>query len=372
MKTLLKILLPLVLVAALAYFGMDKMRAQVPVARARTGTAVNAVTGTVKVFANIDLKVKTEVEGRIAEVPAELNAKVKKGDVLMVLDSDELSHQIREKVIQLKAAQRRLQLPLNQVREIQNIEDDIARIKQQIEYGGASKADLERRQRDLQKQQTEFGHQQIGREEQAALFEATVDHLQAQLERMTIRAPMDGTVTEHLKFAGDFIWRGNEICRLVSTGRWLELTLAEEDSAYVTNGQKARVRLASYPDRTFEATVTGLSTTADSDSKTRKIFLSVDASDDVLVPGLTGEAVLIKAERANTVLIPRRALIGNRVYVVKDGLVEIRRVQPGFTGLDRAEIREGLAAGEMVVTEGQSMLRNGERVDSLAEEVFKP
>jgi len=320
------------------------------------------------VFANVDIKVKTEVQGRVLEVPVALGQKVKKGDPILIMDSEDIKQQIREKVIQLKAAQKRLQLPLNQVRDIQTIEDDIARIKQQIEFGGASNADLERRERDLQKVRTDFDYQQIGREEQASLFEATVDHLQYQLERMTIYAPMDGTVVEQMAFPGDFLWTGNAIFRLVSPGRWAELTLAEEDSAYVQKGQRARVRLASYPDSPFEATVSSLNTTANAEDKTRAVFLNIDATDEVLVPGLTGEAVLVKDERKNSVLVPRRALIGNRVYVVKDGVVEVRKVSPGFLGLERAEIASGLSEGEQVILEGQSALRNGDRVETYQEQ----
>ncbi|MFA5256760.1 MAG: efflux RND transporter periplasmic adaptor subunit [Opitutales bacterium] len=367
MRLLLKIAVPLLLIAAIIWMAYSRTRSAVPVATAITGTAVNAVTGTVKVFANVDIKVKTEVQGRVTDIPVAVGTKVKKGDTLLIMDSEDLKQQIREKVIQLKAAQQRLQLPLNQVRDIQNIEGDIARIKQQIEFGGASNDDLERRQRELQKVQTDFNYQQIGREEQASLFEATVDHLQYQLERMTIAAPMDGTVVEQLAFPGDFLWTGNEILRLVSPGRWIELTLAEEDSAYVQKGQRVRVRLASYPGSPFEAVVSSLNTTANAENKTRAVFLTIDAPDEILVPGLTGEAVLVKEERKDAVLVPRRALIGNRVYVVKNGVVEIRKITPGFLGLERAEIASGLSAGEQVVLEGQSALRNGDRVETYQE-----
>lgn len=366
MKTLLKIFLPLLLIAAFVMLALTRARPVVPVEKAVSGTAVDAVTGTVKVFANLDLKVKTVVQGLVESTPIEQNQRVKKGDTLMVLDSQDIRNQIREKVIQLKAAQKRLQLPLNQVRDIETIEADIERLTQAVEYGGASRAELERRERDLQKLKNDFNNQQIGREEQAALFEATVDRLQYELSRMTLTAPMDGVVTEQYKWPGDYVWNGNEVVRLISDGRWVELKLAEEDSAYVEKGQRAKVRLASYPDRAFDATVTGLNSTADADTKTRDVFLSVNASDDVLIPGLTGEGVLIKAERKDAVLIPRRALIGNRVYVVKNGRVEMRHVTPGYLGLEQAEIVSGVVAGEQVVTDGQSSLRDGDYVEILS------
>jgi RND family efflux transporter MFP subunit len=179
---------------------------------------------------------------------------------------------------------------------------------------------------------------------------------------MTLTAPMDGKVIEQYVFPGDYVWGGNQIARIVSTGRWIELTLAEEDCAYVKNGQRTEIHLASYPDRTFQGTVTGTSLFADADKKTRTVFISVNEPDDLLVPGLSGEGVLIKDERKDAILIPRRALIGDRVLVVDGGRVAVRKVRTGFVGLDKAEIVSGVAEGELVILEGQNALRDGERV----------
>ena len=368
MKTYVRFLLLFLAVALLAWFLLSLTRTDVIAGKAVKGTADDAVTGTVKVFANLDIHVKTEVEGRIAETPLAAGAAVKKGDPIMTLDSQELSGEIRSNVVQLKAARDRLRLPLPQEQDRESLEAEIERLKRQVEFGGASQADLERRQRDLSKIQTDIAYQKINREEQAGLFEATVARLQARLARMTVASPVDGVVIEQYKWVGDYVWGGNEIFRVVSNGRWLELTLAEEDCAGVVSGQKASVRLASYPDKTFTGTVTGLSAFSNADTKTRTVFLSVEAPDEVLVPGLTGEAVLVRAEHKDAVLVPRRALVGGRVYVVKDGRVDIRRVQAGFTGLDRAEILSGVAAGETVILEGQSGLRQGDRVNAVSED----
>jgi len=95
--------------------------------------------------------------------------------------------------------------------------------------------------------------------------------------------------------------------------------------------------------------------------------VSVEADPATLVPGLTGEGYLIKAQREDVVLIPRRALIGHRVYVVNDGVVEMRDVRPGFLSLNRAEIVEGIEPGDLVVLEGQDRLRPGQSVKVLAQ-----
>ena len=361
-KTLVKVAIAIIVAVAIIACTASQMEKRVIVAKAVSGTAADAVTGTVKVFAMIDMKIKIDVQGTVAKVPHECGELVKKGDALMVLDSQELDNQIREKVIQLKSARAKLKLSFTQEQDILNLQDEIERIKKQVEFGVASQSDLEHKTRDLEKLKTELALRKIEREEQANLFESAVTNLQFKLQCMTITAPMDGKLLEQYAWPGDFLWTGNEVFRLVSNGRWLELTLSEEDCAGVKNGQKVNVHLASYPDETFVGTVTDLNYFANADDKTRTVALNVDASDDVLVPGLTGEAVLVKAEHKDAVLIPRRALLGDRVYVVKDGKVEIRKVQYGFTGLDMAEIVSGVAVGETVILEGQSGLENGDHV----------
>ncbi len=362
MRLFLKILLPVAVLLLIAWAAMARFRTEVPVAQAAVGPAIDAVTGTVKVFADLDVRIKAEGNGRLVEMAVEIGDIVKKGDLLCRLDSEELEMQLKQRRIQLKGAQERLQLPYRESLDIINIKEDIQRLKQQVEYGGASLAELERRSRDLERAEAALRYEEIQREESVNLLAAQVEALEAGIERMIIKAPFDGEVVEILKFPGDYIWAGNEVLRLVSEGRWIELMLAEEAFYGVTVGQKARMSLAGLPGQTIPARVTGMSSVADADRKTRAVFLDAEVSDEQLAPGFTGEALLVKAERSEATIVPRRALIGNRVYVVEDGRVDIREVKAGFLSLNKAEILEGVAPGELVILEGQSLLRKGDRV----------
>ena len=81
-----------------------------------------------------------------------------------------------------------------------------------------------------------------------------------------------------------------------------------------------------------------------------------------LKPGLTGEVSIIIAKRANAVIVPRRALVGEYLYVVEGGRLALRKVVKGYEGLNEVEILSGLQAGESVVVEQQDRYREGERV----------
>src|SRR5690606_5611826 len=108
------------------------------------------------------------------------------------------------------------------------------------------------------------------------------------------------------------------VVRVLAEGRYVEMELSEEDFGGVERGQPVTLRLASFPNREFLGKVDSLAPTADAQTKTRRLIVTVDADSDILVPGLTGEGYLIKAQRDDAVRVPRRALVGNRVYVVKD------------------------------------------------------
>ena len=143
------------------------------------------------------------------------------------------------------------------------------------------------------------------------------------------------------------------------------MELTEEDYFGVRDDMPVTLRLASYPARTFEGKVKRLEDVANAKNKTRNVVVYVDAPDSLMVPGLTGEGYLVKSERSDAVLIPRRARIGNLVYVIAGGKVEVRRVQPGFLGLKKAEIIEGIEPGDLVVLEDQNLLKPGERVKAV-------
>ena len=92
------------------------------------------------------------------------------------------------------------------------------------------------------------------------------------------------------------------------------------------------------------------------------VRLDVKIAPERLVPGLSGEASVILGERADALLVPRRALLGDAVLVVKDGRVERRRVTRGFATLEEAELTAGVAAGELVITENLDAFQAGGRV----------
>jgi RND family efflux transporter MFP subunit len=351
------------LLFALIYFPASRLLRPVAlVEAAQTGTAINAVTGKVEIWANADIQVKSRQRGVISELLVDAGHAVETGQVIAILAAEDLDLRIEQARIQLEAAKARSAVaPIEDI-ELEAIEERLAGTELAISLQQAPASRLDAVKRDRRKAEVYQRLAQIQRSENLHLLENQLAQLSLQKEQMTIRAPFAGTVVALSAFTGDLVNDGSNIVRLVSHGRFALMELAEEDFFGVESGQAVTIRLAGYPDRAFAGRVSSLENVADASSKKRNLFVDVDAPDPVLVPGLTGEGYLVKDERDGAVLVARRALVGNSIHVVVDGAVEVRRVRPGYLGLNKAEILEGVQAGERVILEDQNLFKPGDRV----------
>ena len=365
MKRWWKIGLPILIVVLAIYFFSRQLTLSVLVAPATTGTAINAVTGTVEVLAGFDIRVKAQSRGKIVKGVVKAGDAVEEGHLLALQDSEELELQIEQARIRLEAAIARTGLESTHRIDLEKLDEELEGVKLSVELKQSPQSRLENLLRDRRKLDVLWKLQEIQEKESEELLKNQLDQLLLQKAFMSTKSPFAGVVAEVNAFRGDLVNAGQNLVRLVSHGRYVLMELTEEDYYGVRNDQPVTLRLASYPDRTFKGSVTRLSDVANSNNKTRNVVVNVEAPDSVLVPGLTGEGYLVKDERSDAILIPRRALIGNLVYVVAGGKVEIRRIRHGFLGLNKAEVLEGIEEGDLVVLEDQNLLKPGEKVKTV-------
>ncbi len=365
MKAALKILLPLLLLAAGIWLLSRQFTAHVLVAPASIGTAIDAVTGSVEVLATADLQVKAQQRGQIVSAVGAAGRRVEAGEVLAVQDSAELDLRIEQARIRLEAAAARYELEAANRIDLESLDAEIEGVRLAVGLQQAPASRLENLLRERRKRHVMARLEEIQRNEDRRLNENQLAQLLLLKEQMTTAAPFAGVVAEIYAFPGDWVNPGQNLVRLVAHGRFVQMELAEEDYFGVREGQTVTLRLASYPDRTFAGTVGRLVDVANPRTKTRTVIVNLAETDLVPAPGLTGEGYLVKDERPGAVLIPRRALIGDRVYVAHHGRVEVRRVRPGYLGLMQAEIIEGIREGELVILEDQNLLRAGDRVKTV-------
>ena len=191
----------------------------------------------------------------------------------------------------------------------------------------------------------------------------------------TITAPGDGMVLRRLAEPGELVAAGQPVLVVGNTsGGWIvRAHLPDRDIVRVETGDPARVRLDAFPGRTFEATITEVSSAADPLTGTYEVKLAIDPQGLRFVQGLVAKIELAGGdESAALPVVPVESLLeanGSTAVVflvAADGETEdvARRVEVrlGQWVDTRVEVVEGVSEGDRVVTEGAAYLRDGESV----------
>lgn len=115
-------------------------------------------------------------------------------------------------------------------------------------------------------------------------------------------------------------------------------------------------------------TVTYRSPTINPTLRTFEIKGPISAANDLAVPGQMADLTIVFETREG-LAVPSASILDRNgkptVFVVQDGRAVAKEVQPGLQNDGVTEVRSGLAVGEIVVTEGQTQLRDGLLVEVL-------
>ncbi len=326
------------------------------------GLAVDAVSANLKIEETYRLTIRSESSGRVISSLLKLGNKVQSGDTIIQLDTTELELKIESIQIELEAFRNRLKLGSPLKFKIEEVKDKLEDLEALDETGSASPDTLKARRRQLAELLEKMAREKIDNEANLKRLENELEQDQLTLKRMSIKSPVDGIIVAVDVFEGDLISDRTGIAEIISNERRVIAKISEEDFAKVKLGQRAVVRFLGYGDDLFNGEVIQLLPTNDPETQRFSIFLSVDISKERLTPGLTGEANIIVAERENTLIIPSRALLGDQVYAVKNGKVEIRPVLKGYQGLHNVEVLSGLEEGELVIVEDLDRFKHGNKV----------
>lgn len=347
------------LVAGLLYF----LRPIAPVAVASRGRAVDSRPGTVEVKAEFQMELKSEVGGRVRTSALDVGKKVFKGDVLVQLDTGGVDLDIERIKNEIVAARRKVEVGSTLRADVLNMRDTVANLERQTKAGAYPQAELDKQQRSLQQMEQRMDIDEVNLKLSLDTFENSLRSKEREKTQMTIIAPSDCVVTDVYARAGDLIGGNTPIATLIATTRTVEAKLSEENFAAVKIGQRATVRFLTYGADQYNAVITKLLPSADPATQRYTIFLDVNLPEGrTLVPGLTGEVSIVIAQRENAVIIPRRALVGDYVYVVDGSRLSLRKIEKGYDSLNQVEILKGVSVGDQVVVEQQDRFRNGDRV----------
>jgi RND family efflux transporter MFP subunit len=346
------------------YFGVSYiLRPVAMVVPVTKGKSVRSVPGTVEVKAEFDRELKSAVGGRVKTSELEIGKRVFKNDVLVQIDTSDVDLEIERIKNEIVAARKKVELGSSYRQDVENSRDTLDNYERQTKVGNYPAAEFEKQKRLHQQLENRMNLDEVNNKLALDNFENSLHAKELEKSKMTITAPTDGVVTGVLARVGDLIDRNSAIANYIAVGRTVEGKLSEENFAAVKLGQKATVRFLTFGQDHYNAVISKVLPSADPTTQRYSIYLDVSLPEGrVLVPGITGEVTIIIAERDNALLIPRRALVGEYVYVVEGSKLALRKVVKGFEGLNLVEIISGLQEGDEVIAEQQDRFREGERV----------
>ena len=361
----LKLVGVVVLLAVATWLGLQMMRPDAKVATARRERAVNAVPGSVTVLAERALQVKSDVGGRVLSSTLEFSTKVSAGGVLIELDKTDVDLQIEQLEHDREAAQKRIKIGSATQYELLNAREQFETFERQQRSGTVSAVDVEKQRRLVKQLEQKLELENVANEQALAKIETDLKVVRRKRDLMTVRSPVEGVVSAIFAKPGDLIALGEPVATIIADSRVVEAKISEENFSGLKIGQRAQVRFLSYGVAQYNAKVEKILPAADPLTQRYMVHLSIDIDPKLLVPGITGEVNIIIDARDKAIVIPRRALLGRNVFVVKDGRVEVRTVEVGFASLNIVEILRGVDEGDQVIVEDLDRFRAGDRVSTV-------
>jgi RND family efflux transporter MFP subunit len=184
---------------------------------------------------------------------------------------------------------------------------------------------------------------------------------QARLAGLTLRAPAAGVVEQVAMAPGDVAPAGALVAKVGSVAD-LRLRLGVEPGTAARIRPGAAVRLSPLGGgATVAAHVTAIDPRADPQTRLASLILAPDGGG--LTPGQPVSGEVVVAAHQNALLIPRAAVVYDQdqpsVFVIAGGQAHRRPIKLGVATADKAEVLDGLAAGDHVAVEGAAELDDG-------------
>jgi RND family efflux transporter MFP subunit len=282
----------------------------------------------------------------------DIGARVKKGQLLAVIETPEVDQQLQQARSNLLTAQANLELASVTKTRYQGLLKSNAVSQQDVDNAvgtyNANKAIVE-------------------------ADKAAVEQYSALVSFEKVYAPFDGVITARNTDIGDLINSGSssnvktDLFHIAQPGRLrVYVNVPEEYSRGIAAGMTADLSLAEFPDRKFQGKVVRTADAINMTTRTLLIEVDVDNPTGTLLTGSYAEVHLAVPTQISTFLIPVNTLLfrteGLRVGVVKEGKVVLTAVTPGHDFGDQIEVVSGLKSDDQVIVNPPDSIVSGQEV----------
>ncbi|MGX5174466.1 efflux RND transporter periplasmic adaptor subunit [Aliikangiella sp. IMCC44653] len=292
-----------------------------------------------------DADIVARSTGLLREIYVEEGDKVKKGQLLAQLDIEQL------------------QLEVSQMRATLNkLEKELQRQQTLFSRKLGSSDSLDRAKFEFQSQQAQFKLSQL------------------KLQYASIKAPIDGVITQRHVKTGNLIRENDLLFKIVDLSTLQAvLHLPERELTNIKKDQEILLQVDALKGKIIRGKVARIRPSIDSDTGTFRVVATLINESQELRAGMFGKVEVVFDTHQDTLVLQQQALItqDNRshVFVVRDNKAIQTPVEVGFSHKGLVEITSGLALSDKVITTGQQILKHETLVeivtDEIAEEVEK-
>lgn len=181
-----------------------------------------------------------------------------------------------------------------------------------------------------------------------------------------VRSPFAGVITERYVEVGEYVQASSRVVSIAQVDDLkLEFSLPEANFTHVKPDAAVAFRVVAYGDVVFHGKVVHISG-AVRDTRDVLVEAVVPNAERKLLPGMFADVELTIGTRSLP-SVPKTAVFEQNgkqnVFVIKDGHLEQRVLQPAAEWEGRIPVLRGVATGERVVAIPQPTLRNGQAVN---------
>ncbi|MGJ4729094.1 efflux RND transporter periplasmic adaptor subunit, partial [Luteimonas sp. SDU101] len=277
----------------------------VQVERGDIRVAISA-TGTLSAISTVT--VGSQISGQVTEVLVDFNSQVSQGQVLARIDPRTYEAQIEQGAAQIASARASLDQAQATLR---NAELDYRRKADLGTQKLVAQADIDLARAALDQARAQVAATQAQIRQQSASTQTT----RINLERTVITSPVDGVVLTRTIEPGQTVAASLQAPELFTIAEDLskmkiELAVDEADIGQVKRGQTVSFTADAFPDRQFRGVVdqVRLAATTTNNVVTYPVVVSVDNSDNTLLPGLTVNAEIEVSNRQDVLKVSNAAL----------------------------------------------------------------
>ncbi len=357
-------------------------------------TARRRIQAVGSLFALEESALSSQVDGRVADVLADVGDTVKEGQALITLDPQELQFEVERQRGLVTQVRAQLGIGPNdppptdpkKIASVQRAEADLfdadhkyGRAQQMYKDNLISQQQLDEAASRFQSTKATYNValQEVDRLKALLISsEASEKLAQKKLGDATIRSPFPGSVKTRSVHPGEYVRVQSPVIVVVRTDRLrVRLAVPERWAGWVRNGALVDLHVEAFPSETFQGKISRINPAVAQDSRTFEAEALLGNLDGRLKPGFFVQASIPSEKEEKTIFLPERAVNYRygvyKVFLLNGNRVSEKQIRPAGQTEDergrRFEVAEGLKPGDRVAVAISGDLHDGATVQEQSE-----